>query len=103
MKFLNWKLTMPNMVFVRNDLLHTLIIKHIINRAERAGKPGHVFFIDWEQAIDKVRVEKLIEILIGLDVDSHLIKLIQLFYNVRKKRCGYRRGYFKNTLPTDWN
>ena len=56
------------------------IVRRVISLFERSGKVGHMLFLDWSKAFDKVVQSKLIEILIEKGVDKHLIQLVGALY-----------------------
>ena len=55
-------------------------------------------FLDWEKAFDKIHHHKLIEALVTLKVDSHLISLVEAIYK-NPTFCVSIDGNTSNTFP----
>ena len=56
-------------------------VKRIVENACALQDPVFMVFLDWEKAFDRVRQEKLFEVLERLDVDPKMMKAIKSLYN----------------------
>ena len=56
-------------------------VKRIVENACASQDLAFMVFLDWEKAFDRVRQDKLFEVLERLDVDSKRMKAIKSLYN----------------------
>ena len=56
------------------------IARRIQEYAERAGLPGTMIFLDWEQAFDKLQHEWLLDVLESYQIPKQIQELIKQMY-----------------------
>lgn len=74
------------------------LLFEVIDRMEEEGKPGMIFFSDFEKAFDSLDHQYMFKCLNHFNFGGSLLKWVKLFYN-DVKSCVSNNGYLSGFFP----